>query len=137
MNGEPQELEAYAESNYPQRFGWSPLRSLRDGRFKLIDAPRPELYDLEHDPFEQRNIYDDRPAIAAGLARRLSSFAGGQSSSDARSVHREVVSHELRERLAALGYVSQGPSAALPGRGRLHDAKDFIGQNWSPTGAIP
>ena len=40
------DLEAYAESEYPRRLGWSPLRALRDGRFKLIDAPRPELYDL-------------------------------------------------------------------------------------------
>ena len=47
-------LEAYSESLYPARFGWSPLRALRDGRFKLIDAPRPELYDLERDPFEER-----------------------------------------------------------------------------------
>jgi arylsulfatase A-like enzyme len=43
-------LEGYAESMYPARFGWSPLRTLRDGRFKLIGAPHPELYDLEQDP---------------------------------------------------------------------------------------
>ncbi len=78
MNGGRQDLDAYAESVYPQKFGWSPLRSLRDGRFKLIDAPRPELYDLEHDPFEERNVYSERPATAAALSQRLSSFESGQ-----------------------------------------------------------
>jgi arylsulfatase A-like enzyme len=59
-------LEAYSESLYPARLGWSPLRALRDGRFKLIDAPRPELYDLERDPFEELNIYNEneRRALA-------------------------------------------------------------------------
>ena len=33
--GRGQELEAYSESEYPRRLGWSPLRSLRDGRFKV------------------------------------------------------------------------------------------------------
>ena len=37
------QLEAYSESTYPERFGWSRLRSLRGDRYKLIDAPRPEL----------------------------------------------------------------------------------------------
>ena len=33
-------------------FGWSDLRVLREGRFKYIQAPRPELYDLASDPGE-------------------------------------------------------------------------------------
>ena len=61
----------FAESLYPERFGWSPLRALRDGRFKLIDAPRPELYDLERDPFEERNIFDERRPLADAMMRRL------------------------------------------------------------------
>jgi hypothetical protein len=35
-------LEAYAEAVYPlHHFGWSDLRALRQGRYKLIAAPRP------------------------------------------------------------------------------------------------
>ena len=34
-------LEAYSESLYPERLGWSPLLALRSGRFKFIEAPRP------------------------------------------------------------------------------------------------
>ena len=43
----PPEEPTYAESLTPLlHFGWSDLRSLREGRFKYIQAPRPELYDL-------------------------------------------------------------------------------------------
>ena len=130
MNGEEQELEAYAESVYPQRFGWSPIRSLRDRRFKLIDAPRPELYDLERDPFEQTNVYNDRPATVAALTRRLAAVAGANSWPELHAARHAAPPPEVRERLAALGYVS-GP-ASQPERTQLRDAKDFVVENWSP-----
>ena len=56
-------------------YGWSDLRALRDGRWKYILAPRPELYDLERDPGERQNLADAEPARAralrAGLEQRL------------------------------------------------------------------
>jgi len=134
MKGERQELEAYAESIYPQRFGWSPLRSLRDGRFKLIEAPRPELYDLEQDPLEEHNLYGERPALAAAFRRRLETFATTQSWSAAEPVAAGAPL-ELRERLAALGYVSQGSLPAHPQRAALLDSKDFIARNCSSSKA--
>src|SRR6185503_8823609 len=72
-------LVAYSESLYPARLGWSSLRALRDGRFKLIDAPRPELYDLAEDPFEEHNIYDTRRALAAEMTTRVSAIAQGSN----------------------------------------------------------
>jgi arylsulfatase A-like enzyme/Flp pilus assembly protein TadD len=50
--------------------GWAPLRGvLRLGR-KLIVLPLPELYDLPHDPGEQRNqVTGDRRLARALLAR--------------------------------------------------------------------
>jgi choline-sulfatase len=48
---------AIGETDYPLRFGWSPLRSVRAEGFKFIDAPRPELYDLRADPGELGNQY--------------------------------------------------------------------------------
>src|SRR6266446_4913393 len=48
---------AYSETFYPfSSFGWSPLHALESERFHFIEAPRPELYDLESDPGETRNI---------------------------------------------------------------------------------
>jgi Flp pilus assembly protein TadD len=49
--------DLFAETDYPLRFGWAPLKALRAGNAKLIDAPRPELYDLKSDPGELKNLY--------------------------------------------------------------------------------
>jgi arylsulfatase A-like enzyme len=48
---------AIGETDYPLRFGWAPLRSVRTEGFKFIEAPRPELYDLKADPKEGTNRY--------------------------------------------------------------------------------
>ncbi len=118
-------LEAYAEAMYPQRFGWSPLRSLRDERFKLIDAPRPELYDLERDPFEQHNVYEVHPYVAEAMRQRIASLdAGGPPGVAAPSA--AGPSAELRERLSALGYAGTGPRRAPADGERLPDPKDCI-----------
>jgi choline-sulfatase len=49
---------AFGETDYPLRFGWAPLRSVRSEGFKFIDAPRPELYDLHLDAGELVNKYE-------------------------------------------------------------------------------
>ena len=48
---------AFGETDYPLRFGWAPLRSVRSDGFKFIEAPRPELYDLQLDAGELRDKY--------------------------------------------------------------------------------
>jgi arylsulfatase A-like enzyme len=45
------------ETDYPLRFGWAPLRSVRAEGFKFIEVPRAELYDLRSDPGELKNHY--------------------------------------------------------------------------------
>jgi hypothetical protein len=50
------------------------LRALHADRYKLIEAPRPELYDLTRDPDEQVNLYYDRPQTAAAMLRRLRKY---------------------------------------------------------------
>jgi arylsulfatase A-like enzyme len=120
------DLEAYSESEYPRRFGWSPLRALRDGRFKLIDAPRPELYDLERDPFETRNVHAERRSTAAAMTRRLRELAGPPSPLGPEPAGDPApVPRDLAEPLAALGYVSRSrqPPAA---NASLPDPKDCI-----------
>ena len=48
----------FGETDYPLRFGWAPLRSVRKDGFKFIEAPRPELYDLNRDAAELNNQYE-------------------------------------------------------------------------------
>ena len=56
-SGEGKDRVAIGESDYPLRFGWASLRSVRAEGFKFIEAPRPELYDLKADPKEGNNRY--------------------------------------------------------------------------------
>src|SRR5690242_8785375 len=53
---------AFGETDYPLRFGWAPLRSVRNDGYKFIESPRPELYDLRQDPNELSNHYDSANA---------------------------------------------------------------------------
>ena len=117
------ELDAYGESRYPERLGWSPLFALTGGRYKLIDAPRPELYDLQRDPFEERNIHGDRPMVAAAMHARLDALR--RRGSGQATLSTTGVTADQRERLAALGYASGGRSGT--GSEPRPDPKDCIG----------
>ncbi len=99
-------LEAYAEAVYPlHHFGWSELRALRQGRYKVIAAPRPELYDLQDDPTETRNLFPDRRALGDLMLGRLAQMeAHFRASLPARSEAVEI-DPDAKARLAALGYV--------------------------------
>jgi arylsulfatase A-like enzyme len=113
--------ESYSETMYPlYHFGWSGLRAVRAGRFKLIDAPRRELYDLERDPNELQNLYDSRPAQAAELTARLLAFEQRVQKSDSG----RALDSEARRRLATLGYVAS--TATARPTNDLPDPKDKV-----------
>jgi arylsulfatase A-like enzyme len=117
----PVDRSVYSESLFPQRYGWSALRALHDGTSKFIDAPRPELYDLETDPFEEHNLYATRSYTAMMIARRLDAlYANGLEASGGQM---DPVPADLKERLAALGYLG-ADARSDPPAGR--DPKDFI-----------
>jgi arylsulfatase A-like enzyme len=124
------DLESYSESLYPLRFGWSPLQALRTGRFKFVESPRPELYDLDRDPFEEHNVYAERPQVAVAMRTRLASIA---ASTDARQTasREDAASPEVRQRLAALGYASQAIHIPAGATASYPDAKDCIGNHAS------
>jgi arylsulfatase A-like enzyme len=117
------DLEAYAESRYPERFGWSPLFALADVRYKLIEAPRPELYDLRRDPFEEHNVYQQLPAVARAMRARLETIRARAPAGSSPSGSTNLLSDQ-RERLAALGYASGGRPPS--GGASRPDPKDCI-----------
>lgn len=117
-------LEAYSESLYARNhYGWSELRSLRSGRFKFIAATKPELYDLERDPREQKNLYVERRGLADRMSQELARL-GAEPANGSKAA--ATIDPETRERLAALGYIGsfshtlRAPGEALP------DPKDKI-----------
>ncbi len=103
----------YAETYLPLFYmNWAPLRSLRDQRFKLIDAPRPELYDLVRDPGEQTNLYASDAPAARALRQALDRLTAG--SEGAMEVGR--LDRETAEKLAALGYLGAEHATETPVR---------------------
>lgn len=77
---------AIGETDYPLRFGWAPLKSVRRNQQKYIQAPRPEFYDLRADPGEIKNIYSPDNADIASARQILADIHGSTNtaqSSDA------------------------------------------------------
>ena len=108
--------DLYAESFAPLLdFGWSPLHALRSDRWKYIDAPKPELYDIVGDADEEHDLSGTRPRRMAELhdavARR-----SGPAMPDA-----SAIDPEAKARLQALGYT--GGSGGT-NRGNRADPKD-------------
>jgi arylsulfatase A-like enzyme/Flp pilus assembly protein TadD len=105
-----------SETFFPRiHFGWSELSSLIEGRWHYIEAPRPEIYDLQTDPSEKQDRIAEKPdalrALRADLLNRKPSF----------EIPLEI-DGEARKKLASLGYLSAGPSPAAT----LDDPKDRI-----------
>ena len=120
-------LAAYSEAIYPRfHFGWSDLRAITAGRYKYVAAPRPELYDLQQDPREAKNIYAERQALGDRLAQELGALEMRMSASASTPKAAVEVDPEARERLAALGYVGTFVTSASPDREGLADPKDKI-----------
>ncbi len=95
--------DLYTESMYPRlRHGWSELRAFRTRDWKVIQAPRPEAYDLRTDPGETMNLWenDDLPAFVDELFDRLEDEAFAFVSPSA------APDPEVEARLASLGYAS-------------------------------
>jgi arylsulfatase A-like enzyme len=61
----------FGETDYPLRWGWAPLRALRANNLKLIEAPRPEFYNLQSDPAELKNLYAPDNAQVQGLRAEM------------------------------------------------------------------
>ncbi|MGH9442865.1 MAG: sulfatase family protein, partial [Thermoanaerobaculia bacterium] len=69
--GTPRHEPVYMESLAPRLdHGWAELRALRDERYKAIQAPIPEVYDLQQDPGEWRNLLAGGAPVPPG-ARAL------------------------------------------------------------------
>jgi tetratricopeptide (TPR) repeat protein len=112
--------EIYSESVYARNhFGCAALRAVRTGRYKYIDAPRPELYDLSSDPDESRNLYGTELPRATAMRHRLMALI-----STAPAAKPATPSPETVAALHSLGYLS-GSTAASRLASRI-DPKDRI-----------
>jgi len=120
---------AYSESMAPSlQFGWAPLRALRTARFKFIDAPRPELYDLAKDRAEESDVQNRYPDQALAMKKELDRLVletgRGAPAPQTANLDKETV-----ERLAALGYIGAPVAPKKTGEkgtASLADPKDKL-----------
>lgn len=127
-------IPLYAESNHPfEEAGAAPLRGLITERWKYVRSPRPELYDLAHDPQEEQNLATDRREDLAWLESQLkdleSSFRVGEAAPMV------ATPHELRT-LASLGYAGGGATPSIEAS-RWPDVKDMLPHYNLYTDALP
>jgi hypothetical protein len=109
--------DIYAENLYARRrFGWSEMRAIRSGFFKLIEKTNPELYDLEHDPSETRDLAAERPALVARLTRRLHAWDSRLEPAVTVGGALQTVPADVPRQLASLGYIGAPPGRANYGR---------------------
>ena len=101
----------YSESLYGfYHFGWAELTSLTDGRYRYIRAPKEELYDLDTDPKEQRNLVDTDAKTLEAFRRGMKTFAP-----PAMPKRIEMPNDEDRERYEIFGYVGTRLEAGRAG----------------------
>jgi len=120
------ERPAFGETDYPLRFGWAPLRSLRAGGAKFIEAPKPELYDLKQDPMEARNLYQPWDEKVKAFRARLAELKAALPPLPPSAT---TVGQGTVEELKALGYLGKADvdsSTNVPEPTVLPDPKDRI-----------
>ncbi len=130
LDGKAQQVPAaLLESQRAWRsYGWAPLKAVRSEGFKLIVAPRPELYDLGKDPAETRNLVDADRRRARELADLL---RGLEATPEAAST--SATDAETEARLRALGYAGAGGVSTRQPPPDAADPKDRIGL-WNRLG---
>jgi Flp pilus assembly protein TadD len=117
----------FGETDYPLRFGWAPLRSVRREGFEFIEAPKPELYDLDADPGELRNQYQPWDGTVQKLRRVLAQLSSKSTAPGKTSP--AAVSVSTIDELHALGYLGSADARSatdVPEPSLLPDPKDKI-----------
>ncbi|HUO85267.1 MAG TPA: sulfatase-like hydrolase/transferase [Thermoanaerobaculia bacterium] len=108
----------YSETYYPKfHFGWSDLHSLIDDQFHFIRAPRPELYRVDSDPSETKNLLEQERRVYFAMSSAIDPLVREAQAPSA-------VDPEEAAKLAALGYLGSTVSTE-PGQ-KLPDPKDTI-----------
>ena len=117
----------YGASRYGEiGYGWAPLRFMIHDGWKYIEAPRPELYDLDSDPGETSNLVDDQAAKATELREWLTELEAQLVPHDSDDVD---LDSEALAKIESLGYVagSTHTTSADVDLSSLRDPKDMAG----------
>ena len=109
--GESEQRHIYCESFESVQFGCNPLLGVVDGRWKYIQAPRQELYDLVEDVGERENLIYKHPKRARLMQDNLKLILQEQVRIDL-SAGQFALDEQSRKRLESLGYLGAGESTS-------------------------
>lgn len=105
---------AYLETQWPRlQHGWSDLRGIVDGGWKLIEAPgardhEPEVFDIATDPGETRDVQARDADRSRELRATMQATFDDHASAGAFDAERSL-SPEDEQKLRALGYIGNEP----------------------------
>lgn len=100
----------YMETLYPKStMAWSELRGMRTDEWKLIIAPKPELYRMARDAGETENVVQRFPADAERLQKKVWEIAGAPEQLG--ELRPAPIDEARRRELESLGYVGAGQRA--------------------------
>ncbi len=118
----------YAETYQPLlHFHWSQLRALQSRGWKLIEAPKPELYDVRSDPGERNNLFEKQRARGNEMRERLLTVMRRYTPAAGPESEKALTDPALYDRLRSLGYVAVSAGTFAQASGEpLPDPKDRI-----------
>jgi Flp pilus assembly protein TadD len=91
---------------------------VRSGAWKLVAAPKPELFDIDNDPGETKSLIESRASVARDLEARVNRYSGADLPSAA------AADREAAERLRALGYSAGSNPQSGASRADPKDRRD-------------
>ena len=106
INGkEKSERYAYSESLYSSlHYGWASLESITSKKYKYIQAPRMELFDLENDFSEANNLANKNGPLARAMNSELQEII--QKYTNKNLQEKGDIDPEIAEKLRSLGYIA-------------------------------
>ena len=143
---------AYAHSDLPQQaFGWSPLESLRMGKYLYVRAPQQELYNSGADPAALHNLATTSPAILQVVSSQMEAFDRRLRTAGSEPAQTNLSRSDM-DKLASLGYVglqrpavpASGPPTGIDPKTRINTANVLLaawrrvheaGSGWTEAGA--
>ena len=128
MEGKKQKQRSiYFESLLPYyNFGWAPIRGIIQDKYKFIDSPIPELYDLENDFDETKNISKKKSLVQ--YRKKLSEILQTQETREQAAAN-QTIDRDALEKLKSLGYVGDSLKEKKKNFGPEDDVKVLLPYN--------
>ena len=117
------ERDLYVESFFAsEAFRCAPVQGIIQKNYKYLDLPRPELYDLQQDPGESKNLISGSAVLGRKMKTSLNELTRRLGSGIVQGKRR--LTDKEKTTLASLGYITSAPAAQSAGP--LPDPKDKI-----------